>query len=294
VGQLGYSPDGRFLLAETGVVEGRLSEIVLWDLTRRVAAQRIPGGKFALSPGGNLLAVVTTARRLQLWTLDPFGEAAAPNEAATMAFAWSTPAFSSNGNRLAATDRSGNVHVWTVADWREQTRLKVQPIPSWVLFTHDGETLLSEAGKRVLQWRLANGQQIGSFDGQTANVSSAALSSNGLLLATGSIDNTARVWDLASHRLIAAFACGAGQINSVAFSRDGKSLAAGTYEGPIQLWNVAARQQSATLRGHLSYIGSLAFSSDGRTLASSSMDKTIRLWQAPPFDETHRVSGAAR
>jgi WD40 repeat protein len=195
---------------------------------------------------------------------------------------------------LAAIDLSGDVHVWRVADRREQTRVKIQPSPKWLLFAPDGATLLSDAGKGVAQWSLASGQRIGSFDGHTAGVQAASLSPDSLHLATGSDDNTVRVWRLDSRRPVAKFPCGAGAIWSVAFSPDGSTVAASTFEGPIQLWNVAAGQQAATLRGHISYVASLAFSTDGRTLASSSMDKTIRLCKAPLFEETDRTDGSTR
>lgn len=289
-GQLGYSPDGRFLVAEDGAGDDKMSKIMIWDLTTGTAAQRITGGKFALS--SNLLAVVTMEGRLQLWILDPLRQIAGPNGATTCVFA--DPAFSPGGDRLAVIARSGEVRIWTVVDWKERTRIKTPPTPDWVFFGPDGATLLSVAGNGVTQWSLGSGQRIGRFDGHTAWVKSAALSPDGALLATGSDDSSVGVWSLSSRRLVVGFACGAGGIWSVAFSRDGKTIAAGTFEGLIQLWNVAAGQQSATLRGHISFVASLAFSPDTRTLASSSMDKTIRLWRAPLFEETDAVQATAK
>jgi WD40 repeat protein len=188
---------------------------------------------------------------------------------------------------LALIDTSGDVRIWTLADWKERPRLKIRPTPGWIFFAPDG-TLVSVTWNHVTQWSIANGKQVGAFD-HPARVTSAAFSPDGVLLATGSDDSTVRVWSLGSRRLPAEFACGAGAIVSIAFSRDGKTIAAGTYEGPIQLWNAAAGQQSATLRGHISFVASVAFSPDGRTLASASMDKTIRLWHAPGFEETDAV-----
>jgi hypothetical protein len=88
--------------------------------------------------------------------------------------------------------------------------------------------------------------------GHTAPVRSIAFSPDGQLLATGSLDGTARLWDLSTGKVIrilegnvsasaSSFDRTAG-VNSVAFSPAEKMLATGETDGGIRLWDVPSGQ----------------------------------------------------
>ncbi len=236
--------------------------------------------------------MISATKKLQLWNLDPLTELTGPREPTEPAAGWTSTTFSLRGDRLAAVDAVGDIHLWTVEGWIEHPSISAKA--GWVLFGRDGDALLTFGPKdEFTLWRIATGEPMGAFRGHSG-VTTASVSPDGRLLATGSKDTTVRLWDLATRSELATLVGGAGEIHSVAFSRDGKTVAAGSYEGVIQLWNVASGQQVGTLQGHISFVNSLAFSPDGSTLASSSVDKTLRLWKAATREEISRPASSAR
>jgi WD40 repeat protein/serine/threonine protein kinase len=286
-GKTGFSADGRFLAWE----DPNLHLITIWDLAKSNATQQIKGGDFAFSPVGHILALISPEKQVQLWRLDPLTEMTGPPNGAAPT-EWKTPAFSRNGDRLAAINAAGDIQVWTVEGWKALGTIDAQA--GWVLFPRVDETVLSEnSDGEITLWRVATHQKIGSFKAHATNFWGQAISPDRRVLATFSNDS-ALLWDIGTQRQLSRFKGGAGGINSLAFSPDGKTLALGTFEGVIQLWNVASGRQAATLQGHGSFVASLAFSPDGSMLASSGFDKTLRLWKGAAWQEVARAGLSER
>jgi uncharacterized delta-60 repeat protein len=122
-------------------------------------------------------------------------------------------------------------------------------------------------------------------------VLSVAFSPDGGILATGSLNDTARLWEVATGREIAALRGHEAPVLSVAFSPDGRTLATGSEDETARLWEVATGREIAAMRGHESGVWSVAFSPDGRTLATGSRDKTARLWEVATGREIAALHG---
>lgn len=112
----------------------------------------------------------------------------------------------------------------------------------------------------------------------TGTVWSVAFSPDGITLATGSWDTTARLWDVAAGTTRHELTDHTGVVLSVAFSPDGRTLATGSDDKKAGLWNVADGKLRNTLPDHTDAVGSLAFSPDSGALAAGSADNTVRLW----------------
>src|SRR5205823_6541897 len=101
--------------------------------------------------------------------------------------------------------------------------------------------------------------------GHTLALGGLAYSADGLHVATGSYDHTAKVWEAATGKELVTLAGHGATVEGVAFSPDGKFLATGSYDGTVKLWEWTAGKELATLAGHSSMIRSLAYSPDGKT-----------------------------
>jgi predicted NACHT family NTPase len=75
-------------------------------------------------------------------------------------------------------------------------------------------------------------------DDHASEVWAVAFSPDGRLLATASVDQTARVWDPATGDCLRILAGHAGEVTGVAFSPDGRLLATASNDKTARLWDL--------------------------------------------------------
>jgi WD40 repeat protein/tRNA A-37 threonylcarbamoyl transferase component Bud32 len=117
-----------------------------------------------------------------------------------------------------------------------------------------------------------------TLHGHTDGLTGTAFSPDGQLLATASVDQSARLWDARSGELLLTLEGHADRVSGVAFSPDGRCLATASWDGSVRLWDVDSGELLLTLEGHGDRVSSVAFSPDGKRLATASWDLTARLW----------------
>jgi WD40 repeat protein len=150
-------------------------------------------------------------------------------------------------------------------DLAQEAGLAPQPHP----VSLQEETRLPRASRERTGSLLARMEHGGS-------VTEVAFSPDGTLLATGSLDATARLWQTGTGREVARLKHGS-ELRAVAFSPDGTLLATGSLDATARLWQTAAGREVARME-HGSEVPAVAFSPDGTLLATGS-DLAARLWQ---------------
>jgi WD40 repeat protein/serine/threonine protein kinase len=118
-------------------------------------------------------------------------------------------AVSSEGQRIAAGERSGMVQVWD-----------------------------SRSGRNVYRWQESSEE-----------VSAVEFSPNGRWLAVASTDGTIRLRDVASGALAAQFVAPSGAVKHLAFSPDGSNLAVCSEDKVVEVWQLEAVQQQLAALG---------------------------------------------
>jgi WD40 repeat protein/serine/threonine protein kinase len=150
----------------------------------------------------------------------------------------------------------------------------------------------------------------------------ADFSPDGRLIATVSIDGTAKIWDATTGNLIRDIDADAGAIplglgpvvsrlgigripiTCVKFSPTGQTFATGSFApklplnrspGVVTIWNVDSGKKLASFDKQLGVVLSLDYSPDGRRIASSSInpDNTFVVWEAATGNVVQVVHGHA-
>ncbi|EWG54259.1 hypothetical protein FVEG_17288 [Fusarium verticillioides 7600] len=127
------------------------------------------------------------------------------------------------------------------------------------------------------------GPFIQNLEGHSSRVDALAISTDGQLLASGSVDKTIRIWDLKSGTCLHTLTQHTGWVDSVAFwnGQRKRILASGSADGTIRIWDVGEGRCIRTLRNNGSAVWSIVFSprQDKCVLASSGIsDGKIKIW----------------
>ena len=117
-----------------------------------------------------------------------------------------------------------------------------------------------------------------TLPGHASGVTSLALSPDGQILASGSLDRTIKIRNLRSKEVVHTLTGHTSGVVSITISPDGQTLVSGSNDKTIKVWNLRTGQLLRTLSGHSDYVSCLAISSDNQTLVSGSNDKTIKVW----------------
>lgn len=137
-------------------------------------------------------------------------------------------------------------------------------------------------------------------------LTSIAISPNGELLASGSIENFDRdivkVWDIRSKTIIFEFkghqrfllGFSLGRIHALAFSPDNESLISAGEDKTIYIWDVVRGGELAKINRHSSSIKALTLSPNGSFIASGDTHGIIKIWNLKTKQEIHNINAHSR
>ncbi|MFW9996008.1 MAG: hypothetical protein ACFFD4_28465 [Candidatus Odinarchaeota archaeon] len=148
-------------------------------------------------------------------------------------------------------------------------------------FSKAGEFLVSSSVDQTVKlWDLTTDTEIRTLTGHVDQVSSVALSTDGVTIASGAggQDQTVKLWNALTGSLMHTLTDHTSNVTGLTFSSDGKTLASCSLDNTIKIWDVPSARLLQTLTGETSHF-CIAFSPDNQTLASGSDDGTIRLWR---------------
>ena len=87
----------------------------------------------------------------------------------------------------------------------------------------NGNRLLIATGSSVAMWDLQSGKELAVLRGHSRDVVGVALSPDGGMAATSSLDQTTRIWDVPSGRELSRLQWG-GRVSGLGFSPDAKAI----------------------------------------------------------------------
>ncbi|CBN57427.1 eIF2A-related protein [Kamptonema sp. PCC 6506] len=137
----------------------------------------------------------------------------------------------------------------------------------------DTEILIAAA----LQQAVYGVKERNRFEGHGDVIWGLSFSSDGKIIASGSVDKTVKLWR-SDGSLQATLKGHTDNITYVAFSPNSQILASGSLDKTVKIWRTNGSLVK-TLSGHTHNITGISFSPDGKMLASASGDKTVKIWR---------------
>jgi WD40 repeat protein/class 3 adenylate cyclase len=204
--------------------------------------------------------------------------------------------FSPDGRTFAA-NHGIFVGIWNAENGQPINRWNVRSIPDEVAFSPDGNRLLFTSwGARTWSqssrlWDVVNGREIALLGGHRSDINSGTFSHNGQIIATVSLDGTARLWDGVTGQLRAVLGDETpgftiDNFNMITWEQHAKSgfssndqlLATASVDGSVRIWDVERASLLTTINSHRDLVEHVEFSPTDNSLLTASRDGTARLW----------------
>lgn len=156
--------------------------------------------------------------------------------------------------------------------------------PLWpAIFAGDGISVFGIHEDRVTKLDVSQGRELWLTPMEKDSISDLVVSKDSSMVATASLDHTAKLWDGRTGKLEKDFVGHRWVVNAVALSADGKFALTGSGDETARLWSTKgfwrrARAQRI-LTGHIGDVTAVSFFSSSDVLATGGMDGTIRLWR---------------
>jgi WD40 repeat protein len=238
---------------------------------------------FALMPDGRSVVIASDDDEVMWWNL----RSGTPTRRLKIGPGKHALALSPDGGTIAVGVERGIQLVDTRSGAVRPAAGALAAAPSWVLFSPDGETVVSTSlDGTVALWDAESATLRETLGGHSGGVGQPVFSPDGGTLYAVGHDGTAIAWDIGGDRGLGRHftftqdrAPWGYDGRPGSFSPDGRLVAVGLKDKGIRLWDPT---DLTPIGPPLSETGgevkSLAFAPDGRTLAAVTLDGLVTLW----------------
>ncbi|WP_235984611.1 nSTAND1 domain-containing NTPase [Mesorhizobium neociceri] len=268
-----FSPDSVHLL--TG---GGDAKVHLWDVTTEREIAKFDTGEIVhgatYSPDGTRVATVSLAGRVLVWDVASKRQLAEIKSPIGLRHIQFSPA----GDLLAAGSGRGFARLWDAASGAEVATIATSETLPQVVFNRDGNLVFAATGSAGHLVK-PDGTELKKLVGHERPITGAAFSPDGQLVATASLDHTARIWSVKDGSTVAILKGHSDELTTVSFSQDGLSALTASRDGTVRIWGVPDGTERTVLRGHSGGVNSAQLSANGLYVVTASFeDRTVRLW----------------
>ncbi len=212
-----------------------------------------------------------------------------------------TVAISPYGKFIASGSADHSVRIWDTGSETEIGGLEghTDTVTSLAFYPDEKRIVSGSKDGTVRVWDVKTSEQLNKKESDINGVSAIAMAFNGLLVATGSLDNQSiAILDAEtlteSESLYRSWANPRDDLNvtSLAMTLDAKRLASGHSPGLVFVWEIGSGELPLQLDAtDGDGIRAVAFSSDGKRIFTGSASGMARIWNSENGDEIAVLKG---
>ena len=185
--------------------------------------------------------------------------------------------------QVFSSSNDGTVRRWDIAPLPYQRLVDLPSLPFSTTIAPDGKHVAVGFDSGALRlYSLPEMRIVGEKENAHSNkVTRLSFNTDGTLLASASLDKTAKLWSVAPDGTFTqrqTFSGHTSAVHGLAFSPDSTTLATASYDGRVGLFTVGT-EEKRFIDAHEGSVASVAFDNSGTRLLSAGIeDKTARLW----------------
>lgn len=257
IASIAITPDGQILVSA-----GLDKTIKVWNLNTRQLLYSLRGhldfiNVVVISPDGQTLASASNDKTIKVWNRNTGELLLTLKKQKSIVL---SIAITPDSQTLVSGSFDGSIKLWDLSTGR--------------LFDTLREPVEKQFFKKLWQYILPKIKE---------PITSIAISPDGQVFASGSVDKTIKVWHLGTGKLIFILKGHLQPVLSLAISPNGQFIVSGSADETIKLWNLNNGQLLHTLTGHSIGVRAIAISPDGQIIVSASPDRAIRVWSQFPI-----------
>jgi WD40 repeat protein len=254
------------------------------DKPAQTAAQKKlrsgPATALAISPDGTLLVSSEgRSKDLTIWSLKERKVQRllkGPGSACDLGF-------SADGKKLVASYGIEGLGVWDLKREPTLTLSKMPHVCQSACYSPDGKFLATVVGPLLSLWSAQTGKIAAPLDDLVRSPSCLAFSSDGAVLAVGSLGGRVALIDVKEmvkiREMIVSNEAGVG-VAGVAFGPNDKTLASGSDDGRFTIWHTATGRKIAETRGDKEPVSAVIFSRKTGVMFAATIGGQVRCWHA--------------
>lgn len=281
VRSIAVSPDGKRI-----VTGGWDKAVKIWDIATGKELITLPEAHtdytscVAFSPDGKQIVSGDDSGEIKVW------DASSGNEVMKLighSEGILSTAFSRDGKEIVSAGGDETIKVWDAVTGAEKNTFHYEHLGEvrYAAFSPTGEHIVSTSwgwDAVIKIWDATRGNEVNTIKRINPRIGAVSLSSDGKLLASGSVDNMIKIWDAIKGTEVMTLRGHDGPVSSVAFSRDDKCIVSGSFDCTVRVWDIATGEEMTTLRGNESNVYSVLFTPDGKQIISGSEDGAVKVW----------------